>query len=64
MFSLKRKGDYRLQLTRTLKQPGRHKVELYLFTPHESSLSTWTLAEQQFYFSGLTHSFGLLGLPA
>lgn len=64
MFSLKRKGDYRLQLTRTLKQPGRHKVELYLFTPHESSLSTWTLAEQQFYFSALTHSFGLLGLPA
>lgn len=64
MFSLKRKGDYRLQLTRTLKQPGRHKVELYLFTPHESSLSTWTLAEQQFYFSSLSHSFGLLGLPA
>lgn len=64
MFSLKRKGDYRLQLTRTLKKPGRHEIELYLFTPHESSLSNWTLAEQQFYFSALTHSFGLLGLPA
>lgn len=64
MFSLKRKGDFRLQLTRTLKEPGRHKVELYLFTPHETTLSPWTLAEKQFYFSALTHSFGLLGLPA
>ena len=64
MFSLKRKGDFRLQLTRTLKVPGRHKVELYLFTPHETTLSPWTLAEKQFYFSSLTHSFGLLGLPA
>lgn len=64
MFSLKRKGDFRLQLTRTLKEPGRHKVELYLFTPHETTLSPWTLAEKQFYFSSLTHSFGLLGLPA
>ena len=59
----KRKGDFRLQLTRTLKEPGRHKVELYLFTPHETTLSPWTLAEKQFYFSSLTHSFGLLGLP-
>lgn len=63
MFSLKRKGDYRLQLTRTLKKPGRHEVALYLFTPHESSLSPWTLSEQHFYFSALTHNFGLLGLP-
>jgi len=48
VFSLKRKGDFRLQLTRTLKQPGRHKIELYLFTPHESNLSAWTLSEEQF----------------
>ena len=64
MFSLKRKGDYRLQLTRTLKKPGRHTVELYLFTPHESHFSAWTLAEEQFFFNALTHRFGLLGLPA
>ncbi|AFN77956.1 hypothetical protein [Stutzerimonas nitrititolerans] len=64
MFSLKRKGDYRLQLTRTLKEPGRHRIELYLFTPHESNLSAWTLAEEQFFFSALTHSFGLLGMPS
>ncbi len=63
MFSLKRKGDYRLQLTRTLKKPGRYKLELYLFTPHESSFSAWTLAEQQFFFNSLEHRFGLLGLP-
>src|SRR5690606_32373292 len=35
-----------------------------LFTPHETTLSPWTLAEKQFYFSSLTPSFGLLGLPA
>ena len=64
MFSLKRKGDYRLQLTRTLKEPGRHKVELYLFTPHESNFSAWTLSEEQFFFNVLTHSFGLLGMPS
>lgn len=64
MFSLKRKGDFRLQLTRTLKQPGRHTVELYLFTPHESNLSAWTLSEEQFFFNTLTHSFGLLGMPS
>lgn len=63
MFLLKRKGDYRLQLTRTLKNPGRYQVELYLFTPHESGFSAWTLAEQQFFFSSLNHRFGLLGLP-
>ena len=63
VFSLKRKGDYRLQLTRTLKKPGRHQVELYLFTPHESNFSARTLAEEQFFFSALTHRFGLLGLP-
>lgn len=64
MFSLKRKGDFRLQLTRTLKQPGRHEIELYLFTPHESNLSAWTLSEEQFFFTTLTHSFGLLGMPS
>ncbi len=48
VFSLKRKGDFRLQLTRTLKQPGRHKIELYLFTPHESNLSAWTVGRAVF----------------
>ncbi|WP_027591042.1 hypothetical protein, partial [Pseudomonas sp. RL] len=64
MFSLKRQGDFRLQLTRTLKTPGRHQLDLYLFTPHESTLSPRTLAEEQFFFSALSHRFGLLGLPA
>lgn len=64
MFSLKRKGDFRVQLTRTLKKPGRYMVELYLFTPHETNFSAWTMSEQQFYFSALLHRFGLLGLPA
>lgn len=64
MFSLKRKSDHRLQLTRTLTRPGRYQMELYLFTPHESNFSAWTLSEQQFYFSSLLHRFVLLGLPA
>lgn len=64
MFTLKRKGDFRLQLTRTLKKPGRYSIELYLFTPHETNFAAWTLTEQQFYFSSLLHRFGLLGLPA
>lgn len=64
MFTLKRKGDFRLQLTRTLKKPGRYSIELYLFTPHETNFAGWTLTEQQFYFSSLLHRFGLLGLPA
>lgn len=63
MFSLKRKGDYRVQLTRTLKKPGRYLVELYLFTPHENDFSSWTLDERQFFTSCLSHRFGLLGLP-
>lgn len=63
MFSLKRKGDYRVQLTRTLTRPGRYQVELYLFTPHESHLSSWTLSEQQFFFNSLEHRFSLMGLP-
>lgn len=63
MFSLKRKGDYRVQLTRILKKPGQYKVELYLFTPHESNFSAWTLAEQQFYFNSLEHRFSRLGMP-
>lgn len=64
MFSLKRQGDFRLQLTRVLTQPGRHQVELYLFTPHETSLSSHTLAEEQFFFGALQHRFRLLGLPS
>lgn len=63
MFSLKRKGDYRLQLTRTLKKAGRYKVELYLFASHERKFSRWTLSEQQFYFGSFIHRFGLLGQP-
>lgn len=63
VFSLKRKGDYRLQLTRTLKRPGQYRVELYLFTPYEGKFSAWTLAEQHFFFSSLEHRFRLLGLP-
>lgn len=64
MYSLKRKGDYRLQLTRTLKQPGRYRVELYLFTPHEASFSSWTLSEAQLYFGSVIHRYGLLGQPS
>lgn len=64
MFSLKRKGDFRVQLTRTLKKPGRYNIELYLFTPHESNFSAWTMTEQKFYRTSLLHRFGLLGLPA
>jgi hypothetical protein len=64
MYSLKRKGDYRLQLSRTLKKPGRYRVELYLFTPHETSFSSWTLSERQFYFGSLSHRYGLLGQPS
>ncbi|MCW3149267.1 hypothetical protein N8H22_11745 [Stutzerimonas stutzeri] len=63
MFSLKRQGDFRLQLTRTLTQPGRHLVELYLFTPHETTLSSRTLSEEQFFHGALMHRFRLLGLP-
>lgn len=63
VFSLKRKGDYRVQLTRMLKKPGRYSVELYLFTPHESNFSAWTLAEQHFYFNSLEHRFSRLGMP-
>lgn len=64
MYSLKRKGDYRLQLARTLKQPGRYGVELYLFTPHETNFSSWTLSEAQFYFGSVMHRYGLLGQPS
>lgn len=63
MFSLKRKGDFRLQLTRTLSEPGRYQIELYLFTPHENGFSAWASAEQHFFFSALEHRFGLLVLP-
>lgn len=63
MFSLKRKGDYHLQLTRTLNKAGRYRVELYLFTPHEGDFSAWTMSEKEFFFSSLSHRFGLMGLP-
>lgn len=63
MFSLRRKGDYRVQLTRTLKKPGQYKVELYLFTPYEGRFSEWTLSEQQFFFNSLEHRFRLMGQP-
>ena len=63
MFSLKRKGDYRIQLNRTLKEPGRYSVNLYLFTPHEGVFSAWTLAERQFFFNSMEHLFRLQGLP-
>ena len=63
MFSLKRQGDYRLQLTRNLTQPGRHQVELYLFTPHETTFSGRALSEEQFFHGALMHRFRLLGLP-
>jgi hypothetical protein len=63
VFSLERKSDYRLQLTRTLKEAGRYRVELYLFTPHEGAFSEWTLTERQFYFNSLEHHFRLQGLP-
>ncbi|SEH51120.1 hypothetical protein SAMN05216535_0166 [Stutzerimonas xanthomarina] len=64
VFSLKRQGDFRLQLSRTLTKPGRHQVELYLFTPHETTFSSRALTEEQFFQSALTHRFRLLGLPA
>ncbi|MCK0107458.1 hypothetical protein [Marinobacter sp. S0848L] len=63
MFLLKRKGNHRLQLTRTVSEPGRYQVDLYLFTPHEDSLTAWTLSEQQFLFTSIEHRFSLLGLP-
>src|SRR5690606_33733142 len=63
MFLLKRKGDYRLQFTRTLKEAGRYRVELYLFTPHEGDFPVWTLTEKNFFLNSLSHRFGLMGLP-
>ncbi len=63
MFSLRRKGDYRLQLSRTLNEPGQYRVEMYLFTPHEGEFSEWTLSREQFFFNTLEHRFRLLGHP-
>ncbi|MBY6033216.1 hypothetical protein [Marinobacter daepoensis] len=63
MFTLRRKGNYQLQLTRSLTGAGRYDVELYLFTPHEGSLSSRALSEKRFYFSSLEHRLRLLGLP-
>lgn len=64
MFSLKRKGDYQLQLTRTIDTPGRHTVELYLFIPPETQVSERTLPEQQLFFGSMAHRFGLMGQAA
>ncbi len=64
MFSLKRKGDYQLQLTRTIKTPGRHAVELYLFIPPGTDFSAKTLPEEQFFFGSVAHRFGLMGLQS
>lgn len=61
MFSLNQKGDYELQLTRTVKKPGRHVLELYLFTPPETQLSARTIPEPQFFFGSIAHRFGLMG---
>jgi hypothetical protein len=55
-------GVYQLQLTRILKTPGRHTLELYLFVPPETHLSARTLAEPQFFFGSIAHRFGLLGI--
>lgn len=63
MFTLRRKGNYQLQLTRSLTGAGRYNVELYLFTPHEGSLSARALSEKRFYFSSLEHRLRLLGMP-
>ncbi|MGC8121410.1 hypothetical protein [Marinobacter sp. VGCF2001] len=63
MFTLRRKGSYQLQLNRSLTDAGRYKIELYLFTPHEGSLSSRALSEKRFYFSSLEHRLRLLGLP-
>lgn len=62
MFSLKLKGDYQLQLTRTINTPGRHMVDVYLFIPPETQISPRTLPEQQFFFGSVSHRFGLMGL--
>ncbi|WP_111642140.1 hypothetical protein [Marinimicrobium alkaliphilum] len=64
MFSLKRKGDYQLQLTRTVKTPGQHNVELYLFIPPDTEFSAKTLPEDQFFFGSVSHRFGLMGLQS
>jgi hypothetical protein len=64
LFSLKRKGDYQLQLTRTVKTPGRHTVEFYLFIPPETHFSTRIMAEEQYFFGSVFHRFGLMGLQA
>lgn len=62
MFSLNQKGDYELQLTRTVKKAGRHVLELYLFTPPETHLSARTLPESQLFFGSIAHRFGLMGV--
>src|SRR5690606_32257175 len=54
--------DFRLQLSRTLTTPGRYQVEVYLFTPHETTFSTRSLTEDQFFHTALVYRFRLLVL--
>jgi len=62
LYSLKLKGDYQLQLTRTVNTPGRHSAELYLFIPPDSHFSAKTLPEELFFFGSISHRFGLMEL--
>lgn len=64
MFILRREGDFRIRLTRILKEPGPHQVEMYLFVPHDLDLTEQTLPEQQFFHASLSHRFRLVGQPA
>ncbi|MDX5385266.1 MAG: hypothetical protein LPK15_03800 [Alteromonadaceae bacterium] len=63
VFSLKRKGSHSLQLTRTLTEPGKYHLELYLFTPHEGILSPQSLPEPDSFIGTLEHRFSLQQLP-
>ncbi|MCH8542609.1 MAG: hypothetical protein LAT61_03455 [Alcanivorax sp.] len=64
MFTLRREGDYRIRLTRILKDAGPHRAELYLFVPHDLDLSGQTMPEQQFFHGSLHHRFRLVGQPS
>ncbi len=62
-FLLKRKGDYRLHFTRSLTLPGRYTIDLFIFTPYESSLSDRLFPEPQFFQSCIEHRFSLRDQP-
>ena len=64
MFAQRREGEFRIRLTRLLKQPGPHLVEMYLFVPHDLDLTNQALPEQQFFHTSLSHRFRLVGQPA